>query len=382
MKLQLVGSLCALGCAAALTPICPVLGQAVGAAQPSWQPYRDTGSYTSLAADGDLATAVAGGTVPDTPAGREQSPIQPAQFATDAGVMFPQPVFAGPPCEMPCYVDPNAAQLIGVPPAAFAGVAAARPSDPAFWYWRVLPEGVVWQSYWAGAHEPRLAGIVYNEDSVSFVDAALGGRASLFRYGTEGLGRPQGFELQVEGAAFPRLNLDEDWDLDATDYRVGFPLVYGREAWQAKFSYYHLSSHLGDEFIIRQGTTADRINYSRDALTLALSYFPHPAWRLYAEAGWAFYYRVSEPWEFQFGVDVAEPGPTGPWGTPFIAVNGHLREEVDYSGNVAFQAGWLWRGNSTRTLRTGFHYYNGKSSQFEFFDQFEEQIGAGLWYDF
>jgi hypothetical protein len=235
-------------------------------------------------------------------------------------------------------------------------------------------------------HEPRLSGVVFNDfnddANANFIDGTVGGRAALFRYGTEGVGRPQGFELQAEGAAFPRLNLDEDWDLDAADFRVGFPLVYGRDAWQAKFSYYHLSSHMGDEFAIREAALADRINYSRDALTLALSYFPHRAWRLYAEADWAFYYDFCEPWAFQFGVDVAEPGPTGPWGTPFFAINGHIREEIDYSGNVVAQLGWLWRGNTSQTLRLGFHYYNGKSNQFEFFDQFEEQIGGGLWYDF
>ena len=33
-------------------------------------------------------------------------------------------------------------------------------------------------------------------------------------------------------------------------------------------------------------------------------------------------------------------------------------------------------------LRVGVHYYNGMSSQFTFFNQFEEQIGVGMWYDF
>ena len=51
-------------------------------------------------------------------------------------------------------------------------------------------------------------------------------------------------------------------------------------------------------------------------------------------------------------------------------------------GAIFRLAGWLWRGNTSQTLRIGFHYYNGKSNQFEFFDQFEEQIGGGLWYDF
>ena len=36
----------------------------------------------------------------------------------------------------------------------------------------------------------------------------------------------------------------------------------------------------------------------------------------------------------------------------------------------------------TNLLRVGVHYYNGESTQFSFFDDHEEQIGLGLWYDF
>ena len=32
-------------------------------------------------------------------------------------------------------------------------------------------------------------------------------------------------------------------------------------------------------------------------------------------------------------------------------------------------------------LRTGLFYYNGESNQFSFFDEHEEQIGFGVWYD-
>ncbi len=377
MTMHRVGLLCAAGLVATLLGGRCALGQSGVGPPRLWQPYREATATTAIASDLELAAAVEG----TLPAGNP--PLRTAQAPTDGAVMFPQPVFAAPDCDVPCYVPMTPAPIGVMPTYPAAAAAAAPPTSPDFWYWRVLPEGVVWQSYWAGVHEPRLSGVVFkDDDSANFIDGTVGGRAALVRYGTEGVGRPQGFELQAEGAAIPRLNLDENWDLDATDFRVGFPLVYGREAWQAKFSYYHLSSHMGDEFAIREMALAERINYSRDALTFALSYFPHPAWRLYAEADWAFYYEVAEPWAFQFGVDIAEPGPTGPWGTPFVAVNGHIREEVDYSGNVVAQLGWLWRGNTSQTLRLGFHYYNGKSSQFEFFDQFEEQIGGGLWYDF
>ncbi len=254
------------------------------------------------------------------------------------------------------------------------------------WSWNLLPDDVIYHSYMAGVHEPRMSGVVFVKGDTTLLDISLGGRVGILRYGTPEsyAGRPQGWELDIEGAAFPRLNLSRNWDLDAVDFRFGIPLTYGREKWQFKFSYYHLSSHLGDELAIRDAPILDRrINYSRDALVLGASYYVVPALRLYSEAGWAFYTgEIAQPWEFQFGVDWARPGATGLLGIPFVAANGQIRGELNYGGNVVFQAGWLWRGMTDNELRFGFHYYNGKSNQFQFYNQFEQQIGAGLWYDY
>ncbi len=251
--------------------------------------------------------------------------------------------------------------------------------------WQLLPDGLIYRSYMAGAHEPRLSSTIdWDQGGTLLLDVVLGGRVGLIRYGTTDNLRPEGWQLDIEGAAFPRLNLDQDWDMESTDFRAGLPLTFGHGNWQAKFAYYHLSSHLGDEFAIRNpGALASRINYSRDALVLGISYYATPAARFYAESGWAFYMDGgSEPWEFQVGVDWSAPGPTGTCGTPFLAINGHLREELNFGGNLVVQTGWLWRGHSGHTLRTGLHYYNGKSSQFQFFNQFEQQLGLGAWYDY
>ena len=254
------------------------------------------------------------------------------------------------------------------------------------WGWEILPSDLLWRSYMAGAKEPRMSGIIYEElnGNMTLLDVTLGGRASILRYGRRVNGRPCGMELQIEGAGQPRINLDEDWDLEAADFRFGVPLIYGNEQVQFKLAYYHLSSHLGDEYIERLGIPAsDRINYARDAVVIGASYYPLPAWRWYGEAEWAFYAdEGADPWAFQFGLDYAQPGPTGFQGTPFFAVNGHLRQEVDFGGHMVAQAGWLWRGNTGHILRTGVHYHNGKSNQLEFSDEFEQQIGAGLWYDY
>ena len=252
------------------------------------------------------------------------------------------------------------------------------------WNWQLLPDGLIYKSYLAGVKESRLAGVfVYERNRGWLLDSTLGGRVGIVRYGSENSVAPEGWQLDVEAAAFPRLDLDPNWDMVSTDFRAGVPLTYGVGKWRAKFAYYHLSSHLGDEEIISLGTTDTRINFARDAIVLGVSYYLNPSTRLYSEAGWAFYSDGgSDPWEFQFGLDYSPAGRTGARGAPFFAVNGHLRQELNYSGNLVAQAGWQWRGRTSHLLRLGFQYYNGASNQYQFYNQFEEQFAAGLWYDF
>jgi hypothetical protein len=278
----------------------------------------------------------------------------------------------GPPATH--YTDPG-----------WGGEAVVLPCPADAWYWQVLPDGLIYHSYWAGVREPRL-GIVMQHisDGDAYFDGTAGGRAGLLRYGTGGGIFPQGWQLDIEAAALVRLTLDQVRDFETADYRVGVPLTYGIDQWQFKFAVYHLSSHLGDEFAIAHpGSLLNRINYVRDEILLGASYYAEPAWRLYSEIGYAFNTDGgAEPWEIQFGTELAAPGPTGPRGTPFFAINVHLREEVDFGGDISSQLGWLWRGNSGQVSRVGLHYFNGKSSQYQTFNQFEQQIGVGLWYDF
>jgi hypothetical protein len=259
----------------------------------------------------------------------------------------------------------------------------ASPSD--VWDWQLLPQGLIYRSYWAGVKEPRLGiQLMHVTDERSFWDPTVGARLGLLRYGTvEGL-HPEGWEWDVEGAAEPRLTLDYNRDLWDVDFRGGTVVTYGLSNWQFKFGYYHLSSHMGDEFAITHpGSLNDRINYVRDSLILGASYFPHPAWRIYGESAWAFHPDGgADPWEFQFGTELSRPGPTGPNGVPFLALNGHLRQELNFSGDFTAQTGRLWRNVNGQTLRFGLHYYNGKSSQYQTFSTFEQQVGVGLWYDF
>jgi hypothetical protein len=250
------------------------------------------------------------------------------------------------------------------------------------WTWQLLPDGIIYRAYLANPKESRIGTQIFDVPGDGALwDSTLGGRMGLLRYGTNDPAWPQGWQLDVEGSAQVRLDPDENLDLRSTDYRVGAPLTYGYGRHRFKLGYYHLCAHLGDEFLAAHPSFS-HLNFVRDVVTVGYSYFLTENLRLYGEMGWGFHTDISQPWEFQFGVEYAPGAPTGLAGAPFFAVHGHLRQEINYSGNVVVQAGWAWRGASSHLLRTGLHYYNGLSDQYSFYNRFEQQIGAGMWYDF
>jgi hypothetical protein len=250
-------------------------------------------------------------------------------------------------------------------------------------YFQILPNNLIYKSYLAGVKEPRLgAQVSYARNDGWLWDPVLGGRIGLLRWGDNAQMFPQGIQVDAEGAAIVRLDISDEVDVRAADYRGGVPVTFGYGRHQTKLAYFHMSSHLGDEYIIKN-PTFPRLNWSRDAFVLGQSYYVTDTLRLYGEVGWAFYSEISEPWEFQFGLDWAPNSPTGFRGAPFFAINGHLRQELNYSGNMTLQTGWAWMSDRDRhLLRLGFHYFNGKSSQYSMYDSFEHLIGFGLWYDF
>jgi hypothetical protein len=246
-----------------------------------------------------------------------------------------------------------------------------------------LPDGLLYKSYLAGEKEPRFASQWLYEDGRGLIwESAIGGRLGLYRNGTRGHCRPQGFQVDLEGAVFSRIDPEEQSDLDAADFRFGL-LMTRREgpiAW--KYGYYHISSHVGDEFLIRN-PTFDRVNYVRDAAIAGVIRDMTDEFSIYAEAAYApSPSGGAEPLEFQFGAQYSSPFPSGKSGDPFAALNIHLREEFDFGGSVNAEAGWQWRSVSDRLLRVGLQHYNGKSMQYSFFNQNESLTGLGVWLDY
>jgi hypothetical protein len=251
------------------------------------------------------------------------------------------------------------------------------------WTVQLLPEGKIFPSYLAGMKESRIANMwVYDKNFGEVWDVALGGRDGLLRFGTPNAVLPEGIQLDIEGAVLLRLDISHERDMMANDFRAGVPLTFGGKNWQFKLAYYHLSSHMGDEYTLR--THEPRLNYVRDSLVFAVSRRFCQDWRAYAETAWAFFTGDETlPWEFQLGVEYSPAFPANNFhGTPFAAVHAHLFQELDFGGYLAAQLGWQWRGKKNQLFRLGVQFMTGHDDQFEYHLRTTQKIGFGIWYDF
>ena len=153
----------------------------------------------------------------------------------------------------------------------YSGTTSIVSGEP--YEWHLLPQGLIYRSYLAGEKESRLRSFWYNERGRNLWDLTLGGNVGLIRYGTKGNVRPEGWQLGLEGAGIVRLDVDQNRDVDSDDFRGGIPITWGDSIYQVKFAYYHLSSHLGDEYLIKH-PGYPRLNYSRDCFVWGHSLYP------------------------------------------------------------------------------------------------------------
>ena len=138
------------------------------------------------------------------------------------------------------------------------------PANDESWTWQILPTGLMYKLYLASDREPRLGTqLVHERNQGGLWDSTIGGRVGILRYGTTNDFWPQGWQLDVEAAAFPRL--DAHRNLIESDFRAGIPLTTRQGPWELKVGYVHNCSHIGDLYLL-SNPDFQRINYTRDAI--------------------------------------------------------------------------------------------------------------------
>ena len=191
------------------------------------------------------------------------------------------------------------------------------------------------------------------------VENALGLARSVVRWDTEE-DPASGTEVQIEGAVFARFDLHERWDLDAADFRFGIPVAHreGDVAW--KIHLYHLTSHLGDEFIERTGGRV--VPYHLEEASAGVSWDVADGTRLYGEGGVAVYAsRPTGNGRLEAGYEWV--GVRGSLGlSPYVALDVQARNEQDWVPGKSLAVGAAYG----RDARFSVELYHGRDPQTQF----------------
>ncbi|WP_419193614.1 DUF1207 domain-containing protein [Kolteria novifilia] len=243
-----------------------------------------------------------------------------------------------------------------------------------------LPTGLLWQPPMANQRAPRMYGKFNNANDENTIDTAIGGEFGLIRFAPEGTVF-EGIQLDGFAAVFTRFN--EQRLLKTSDFRAGIPLTYAKGNWQAKISYEHTSTHMGDEYYEKTGRL--QVPHVRDEIVFGLSYRFWNQLRLYGQAGFSFI--TSDEIEgkidrYDWGLEWAKQRSTGLKGQPFAAFDMDVRSDQEYTANLTFQIGWMWMKMRNRhAARIALEVYSGKSPYGQFYQDNDDYIGAAFMYD-
>jgi hypothetical protein len=193
------------------------------------------------------------------------------------------------------------------------------------------------------------------------------------------------WETGIQAGVFAVFDLEaESKDLINADYMVAAFLGYRYDQFSAIARLFHQSSHLGDEFILRN-RTQNRINLSFEAVDLRLSYqFFGETLRLYGGGGYLFDQEPEDlkPGFVQAGVEFRSPWRWGPM-RPIAAADVQNREENNWHTDFSLRAGvefqnWL----ASRSLQILLEYFRGHSPNGQFYREKIDYLGIGAHFNF
>lgn len=171
----------------------------------------------------------------------------------------------------------------------------------------------------------------------------------------------------------------ETCELVNTDFLVGIPLTYAFDAWAFRLRVYHISSHLGDEFLCNHThEVRKRKNPSMEAIDFFSSYQFSSGLRGYFGPGIVFHSDPSfhiDPFYIEYGIELRILGSKFNYhrlyGTPFFAV--HLENwqernwDLDFTAKLGYELSKLQ--GVGRKMRVYIDYHHGFSYEGQFFNK-------------
>lgn len=218
----------------------------------------------------------------------------------------------------------------------------------------------------------------------------FGDQFPFYRWNNVQVGKYSGdLQLELEGAIYAIFNQTEySSPLINADYYVALPLSFASGKWAHRARIYHISSHLGDEYLHRRHHKK-RVNKSFEAIDLFTSYNITKQIRLYGGVG-AVPHSDSEmhmkPLYAEYGLEVhvGRREWKDLYGTPYMAMHFENWQDVDYKINANYALGYEWGKLSGlgRKVRVSLEYHTGYSMIGQFSKHRSDYIQAMISWGF
>lgn len=156
-------------------------------------------------------------------------------------------------------------------------------------------------------------------------------------------------DIGIETGVFSVFDLDHPKaGMVNSDFYVSLLLTYAVNKWSYRFRLWHLSSHLGDEFLL-SNPGFERKNLSDNGIDLFASWQPTPALRLYLGLGdiiWRDKEFYTHPFYVEFGSEIRLFGCRDRFNRlyvqPFFAMHFCSWEENDFDIDQTYALGVEW----------------------------------------
>ena len=198
-------------------------------------------------------------------------------------------------------------------------------------------------------------------------------------------------DLGIEAGIFSVFDLDHpEACLVNTDFYVAALVTYAFDRWSFRFRLWHLSSHLGDEFLL-SNPGFDRRNLSDEGVDLFASYQLGRAIRVYGGIGDIFD-RDREfpehPFYAEFGAEIRTFGGRDCFNKlyvqPFLAMHFRAWEEHNFDLDQTYALGVEWSKiqGIGRKFRLFLEYHNGFCKEGQFVKQRADYFAIKASYGF
>ncbi|MBB64047.1 MAG: hypothetical protein CMO81_03190 [Waddliaceae bacterium] len=223
------------------------------------------------------------------------------------------------------------------------------------------------------------------------VAVSFGDRVPVYRWIGVGSDNEGAVQVSIEAGVWSLFDIEGDSEpLINSDYFIGIPVTYLCGNWSFRFRLYHISSHLGDEYIL-DNLPITLLNRSFEAVDAFVAYHFGPSIRVYCGLG----YVLRGDSEADPGTGYAEYGAevflkrnrhpeTRLYSGPFLGFHMRHLDENDYKLDQTYVVGMAWGRlpGKGRQLRVSLEYHDGFALEGQFATMRTDYINGRISYGY